>query len=356
MARVKIDTLCSPPREVEVSDILLHFTRRAKRLKCEAMATSKGQRGCDLFWMATFVLLTLSVDRCTQLSNRNTSDITSPSITRLSTATPAPIDPEAEERLRERWTAFIAEANRELTFDLNASSPLEVAAVTDRDLFLVCAFTKPLRRHQISFMRLRDFSLLFIGRHKHTPEKQFSLVSSDDLKVWTLRVRSVGPADSGLYECQVNTSPRALTRLFNVTVLSGRARIEAPSSATSSTASRGQGKNVGGFRGGGRESSGDSGGAIYLNVGGKLTLRCLIETGPVKPQFILWYRDDKLVEYSADAVVTTTSNGTRHTSLLEVRNVSVLDSGEYRCGSDLTSEAKIQVNGAKSCNIKHLGC
>ena len=30
---------------------------------------------------------------------------------------------QAEERLRQRWTAFVAEANKELTFDLNASSP-----------------------------------------------------------------------------------------------------------------------------------------------------------------------------------------------------------------------------------------
>ncbi len=295
------------------------------------------ERG-QIVWLVTFVFLAIQVGKCSQLTKSSSSlgghhghdknNITSK-------FTPVPVDPEAEERLRERWTAFIAETNRKLAFDLNVSSPLEVAAVEGRDLFLVCAFTKPLRRHKISFMRLRDFSLLYIGRHKHTPEKKFTLVSSTDLRVWTLRLKSVVPKDSGLYECQVNTSPRPLTRLLNVTVLPGRARIEAP---YSSYGGRGRSRQMEATR-----PSPDSE-AIYLNVGGKLTLRCLIETGPVKPQFILWYREDKLVEYSADAIVNTVTNGSSHTSLLEVRNVSVKDSGEYRCGSDLTSEAKIQAS------------
>ena len=32
------------------------------------------------------------------------------------------IDPVTEERLKERWTAFVAEVNKELDFDTNASS------------------------------------------------------------------------------------------------------------------------------------------------------------------------------------------------------------------------------------------
>ena len=32
------------------------------------------------------------------------------------------IDPVTEERLKERWTAFVAEVNNELDFDTNASS------------------------------------------------------------------------------------------------------------------------------------------------------------------------------------------------------------------------------------------
>ena len=39
-----------------------------------------------------------------------------------SASTSEAIDPVTEERLKERWTAFVAEVNKELDFDTNASS------------------------------------------------------------------------------------------------------------------------------------------------------------------------------------------------------------------------------------------
>ena len=102
-------------------------------------------------------------------------------------ATVDPVDPKAEARLRERWTAFVAEVNKELDFDRNASSPRHVSVVENSDLFLSCAFTKPLRRHRISFLSLKDFSLLFIGQARHTPDKRFSVASTPDGVAWTLR-------------------------------------------------------------------------------------------------------------------------------------------------------------------------
>jgi hypothetical protein len=225
----------------------------------------------------------------------------------------AAADPEADERLRERWTAFVAEVNKELTFDLNASSPRLVSVVQNRDLYLTCAFTKPLRRHQVSFLRLKDFSLLFVGQERHTPEQRFSVVSTG--QAWTLRLKRATLADSGLYECQVNTSPESISLIHKVTVLAGRTRILPDDKAQ-----------------------------INVNVGGQLSLHCVIETGPVKPQFILWYKADKLVEYSSNtAVVSISTNGTDSVSHLMINNVSVADSGDYRCGSDLTPEASVQV-------------
>lgn len=228
---------------------------------------------------------------------------------------PTTVDPEAEDRLRERWTAFVAEVNKELSFDLNASSPKVVSVVSHRDLYLTCAFSKPLRRHQISFLRLSDFSLLFVGEKRHTRDSRFSVSYSAHGLAWTLRLKNVQFEDRGLYECQVNTSPEAISLVLNVTVLRGRTRILPPDPL------------------------------IYVNAGGQLSLHCVIETGPVRPQFILWYKEDKLVEYSSkSASVGLSSNGTDHVSTLKVENVSVADSGLYRCDSDLTDEAAIQVN------------
>ena len=70
----------------------------------------------------------------------------------------------------------MAEVNKELDFDLNASSPIHVSVVENRDLYLTCAFTKPLRRHRISFLSLKDFGLLYIGqaRQGHINYRLFS--------------------------------------------------------------------------------------------------------------------------------------------------------------------------------------
>ena len=54
---------------------------------------------------------------------------------------------------------------------------------------------------------------------------------------------------------------------------------------------------------------------IHIGVGQQLRLSCIIHTGPLLPHFILWYRNDKIVEYddSIDAKVTlkidATGNG-----------------------------------------------
>lgn len=196
--------------------------------------------------------------------------------------------------------------------------------VENRDLFLTCAFTKPLRRHRISFLSLKDFSLLFIGPAQHTPDKRFSVSEQPDGQAWTLRLKQVTKKDSGVYECQVNTSPESISLLFNVSVVSGRTRILPPDHL------------------------------ITVNAGGQINLHCVIETGPVEPTFILWYKEGKLVEYSTSrASVTMSASEKGFFSHLIVDNVTLDDGGLYKCDSDLTGEESVQV---KSPSFYMLRC
>ena len=74
----------------------------------------------------------------------------------------------AEERLRDRWKAFLAEATQEISFNQSSSSPTLVTAIADRDLLITCATNRPLRgQYRLSFIRLKDFSLLFVGERRH---------------------------------------------------------------------------------------------------------------------------------------------------------------------------------------------
>ena len=179
---------------------------------------------------------------------------------------------------------------------------------------MTCAFTKPLRRHRISFLSLKDFSLLFIGSAQHTPDKRFSVSQLPNGQAWTLRLKQVSKRDSGVYECQVNTSPESISLLFNVSVVSGRTRILPPDQL------------------------------ITVNAGGQINLHCVIETGPVEPTFILWYKEGKLVEYSSSrASVTMSASEKGFFSHLIVDNVTLDDGGLYKCDSDLTGEESVQV-------------
>ena len=74
----------------------------------------------------------------------------------------------AEQRLRDRWKAYLAEATKEIDFDGVASSPTRITAITNRDLLITCAVNRPLRgQYRLSFIRLRDFRLLFVGKQSH---------------------------------------------------------------------------------------------------------------------------------------------------------------------------------------------
>ena len=140
------------------------------------------------------------------------------------------------------------------------------------------------------------------------------MASTPKGEAWTLRLKSVSLSDSGLYECQVNTSPESISLILNVTVVSGRTRILPPDPM------------------------------IYVNAGGQISLKCVIETGPVKPQFILWYKEGKLVEYSSKkALVKIDSDSKGFFSQLIIDNVTLEDGGLYKCDSDLTGQESVQV-------------
>ena len=124
----------------------------------------------------------------------------------------------------------------------------------------------------------------------------------------------------------MNTSPESISLILNVTVVSGRTRILPPDPL------------------------------IYVNAGGQISLRCVIETGPVKPQFILWYKEGKLVEYSSKKASVTTFDKDQKGffSHLLIDNVTLEDGGLYKCDSDLTGEESVQVRLDFSNKLKSL--
>lgn len=56
-------------------------------------------------------------------------------------------------------------------------------------------------------MRHRDIHLLTVGRYTYTSDQRFEALHSPHTEDWTLRIRYPQRKDSGIYECQISTTP-----------------------------------------------------------------------------------------------------------------------------------------------------
>lgn len=62
-------------------------------------------------------------------------------------------------------------------------------------------------KFQVSWVRHRDIHLLTVGRYTYTSDQRFEAVHTPHTDEWTLRIRYPQKRDSGIYECQISTTP-----------------------------------------------------------------------------------------------------------------------------------------------------
>ncbi|KAG8238478.1 hypothetical protein J437_LFUL004941 [Ladona fulva] len=60
---------------------------------------------------------------------------------------------------------------------------------------------------KVSWVRHRDIHLLTVGRYTYTSDQRFQSIHSPHTEDWKLQVRYPQRRDSGIYECQVSTTP-----------------------------------------------------------------------------------------------------------------------------------------------------
>lgn len=56
-------------------------------------------------------------------------------------------------------------------------------------------------------MRHRDVHLLTVGRYTYTSDQRFEAQHFPHTEDWTLKIRYPQRKDSGIYECQISTTP-----------------------------------------------------------------------------------------------------------------------------------------------------
>ncbi|KAH1005900.1 hypothetical protein HUJ04_006803 [Dendroctonus ponderosae] len=63
------------------------------------------------------------------------------------------------------------------------------------------------RGNEVSWVRHRDIHLLTVGRYTYTSDQRFEAKHTPHTDEWTLRIRYAQKKDSGIYECQISTTP-----------------------------------------------------------------------------------------------------------------------------------------------------
>ncbi|GAB0100921.1 uncharacterized protein DMENIID0001_170240 [Sergentomyia squamirostris] len=89
-------------------------------------------------------------------------------------------------------------------FDVSASK--NVTALVGKTAQLNCRVHN-LGNKTVSWIRHRDIHLLTTGRFTYTSDLRFQSVHNPQTEDWTLQIRYPQKRDSGVYECQVSTTP-----------------------------------------------------------------------------------------------------------------------------------------------------
>ncbi|XP_014217795.1 zwei Ig domain protein zig-8-like, partial [Copidosoma floridanum] len=89
-------------------------------------------------------------------------------------------------------------------FDKSASK--NVTALLGKTTYLNCR-VKNLGNKTVSWVRWRDVHLLTIGQYTYTNDQRFRAVHQMQTDDWMLQIKYPQHRDTGVYECQVSTTP-----------------------------------------------------------------------------------------------------------------------------------------------------
>lgn len=151
---------------------------------------------------------------------------------------------------------------------INNDTKTTVFATLGQTTYLHC-FVGNLGTRQVSWIRNRDLRILSIGKVRYTQDRRFTPLHNEG-DAWALKIQEATFADSGHYECQVSYHDDVEKKLkmpVTLYVLDSRARI-------------------------------GGSGERHVQAGSRLSLSCRIEDCSGPPDYVYWYRDGNVINYS----------------------------------------------------------
>ncbi|CAD7079743.1 unnamed protein product [Hermetia illucens] len=201
--------------------------------------------------------------------------------------------------------------NRGPYFDLAASR--NVTALVGKTAYLNCRI-RNLGNKTVTWIRHRDLHLLTVGETTYTSDQRFQSVHNKQTDDWSLQVRYPQQRDSGIYECQVSTTPpvgysMVLSVVEPVTTIVGWPDL-------------------------------------YIDTGSTVNLTCIVRHLPEPPAVIHWTHNNEEINYDSPrgGVSVITEKGDITTSYLLIQRARISDSGKYTCSPSNANPQTVNVH------------
>ncbi|XP_017967669.1 probable serine/threonine-protein kinase MARK-A isoform X2 [Drosophila navojoa] len=179
---------------------------------------------------------------------------------------------------------------------------------------------------QVSWVRHRDIHLLTVGRYTYTSDQRFRAIHQPQTEDWMLQIKYPQHRDSGIYECQVSTTPH-MSHYIHLTVVEPSTEIiGAPD--------------------------------LYIESGSTINLTCVILNSPEPPAYIFWNHNNAIINYDSPrgGVSVVTNKGETTTSFLLIKSARPSDSGHYQCNPSNAKPKSVTVhvlNGEFPAAMQH---
>ncbi|XP_018359641.1 PREDICTED: kin of IRRE-like protein 3 isoform X1 [Trachymyrmex cornetzi] len=208
-------------------------------------------------------------------------------------------------------------------FDI--TMPSNITGLAGETVQLACR-VKNIGNRTVSWVRHRDIHLLTVGTYTYTSDQRFEAMHKLHTEEWILRIRYPQRKDSGIYECQISTTPPIghpvrLTIVEPVTEIAG-------------------------------------GPELFINKDSTINLTCYVRHAPEPPSTIIWSHNHQAINFDSPrgGISLVTEKGPVTSSRLLIQKAIDRDSGLYTCSPNNTHPNSVRVhivNGEHPAAMHH---
>lgn len=193
---------------------------------------------------------------------------------------------------------------------VNTSRSL-IYTTVGRTVILECR-VRNLGNRAVSWIRQSDLHILTVGETSYTNSLKFFPTHPPGSDEWNLRITNPGLADSGTYECQINTEPKR-SRLYHLDVVISKAKIH-----------------------GDRD--------VFVQEGSDINLTCTALSTPEQPERVTWRHNNLDLHRSTRGGIAIVTEKRRRTSVLLMYRAVSTDTGNYSCEPSNAESDTVQVH------------